>query len=98
LIGGIATISALFSKASPEEKEDPRMWKLSYKLTKIFEDMTSQYGSINCADIARVNWRDKEETFRFYTNGEGRREICLRLVGDFVVELGKILEKEGLKV
>lgn len=96
LLGGVATISTLFSKSNPEEKEDPRMWKLSYKLTKIFEDMTKEYGGINCADIARVDWKNREETTKFYNSPDSRRQICTRLVGDFALKLGEILEKEVL--
>lgn len=96
LIGGIATLSTLLSKSSPEEKEDPRMWKLCFKLTKIFENMTSEYGGINCVNIARVDWKNKDEVGQFYNQPDSRRQICTRLVGEFSEELGKIIEKEGL--
>jgi hypothetical protein len=95
LIGGVSTVSTIFSRSSPEGKEDPRMWRLSYKLTKIFEDLTSELGGINCSNIARVNWKDKEEVQSFYNSSASRRQICFKLLEDFTEELGKVLEKEG---
>ena len=94
LLGGVALISSIYSRGNLDEKEDPLMWRLSYKLTKIFEDLTRSYGGTNCRDIARVNWGDREETKAFYTNPDGRRNICVQLVGDVAHALGELLEKE----
>ncbi len=95
MIGGIATISAIFSRSSLDEREDRRMWSLSYKLAKIFEDLTKQYGGIECRHIARVNWRDRKQVKAFYKGENSRRQICTKLVGDFAFALGEILEKEA---
>jgi len=34
LSGGVALISSIYSRGNLEEIEDPRMWRLSYKLFK----------------------------------------------------------------
>lgn len=94
LIGGVALISCLYSRGNLEDKEDPRMWRLSYKLAKRFEQITKPYGGVNCQDIARVNWSDKETTKEFYNNPESRRKLCLQLVGDVAYTLGEILDQD----
>ncbi len=93
LIGGVALISSLYSLGNAEEKEHPRMWRLSYKLSKKFEELTSSYGGVNCSDIARVNWSDREQTKEFYNSPQSRRGICLQLVGDTAYALGEILDQ-----
>jgi C_GCAxxG_C_C family probable redox protein len=97
LIGGVALISSLYSRGNAEEKEHPRMWRLSYKLTKKFEELTKEFGGINCSDIARVNWSDREQTKEFYGNPEGRRQHCIKLVGDTAYVLGEILDQADVE-
>ncbi len=97
LTGAVALISSLYSRGNLEEKDDPRMWRLSYKLFKQFETLTEPFGGINCRDIARLNWSDREATRDFYQNPESRRKICTQLVGEFAVKLGEILEQEHSK-
>jgi C_GCAxxG_C_C family probable redox protein len=93
LLGGIAFISSLYSRGNLEEKEHPNMWRLSYKLTKRFEELTREFGGINCSDIAGVNWRDREQVAAFYGNPDGRRGRCIKLVEDTTVALGEILDE-----
>ena len=50
LVGGVGLISSIYSRGNFEEKEDPRMWRLSYKLSKISESLTGPYR----ASIART--------------------------------------------
>ncbi len=97
LVGGVALISSIYSRGNLDEKEDSRMWRLSFKLTKKFEGLTKAFGGINCRDIARVDWRDKAAVMEFYTNSEGRRKHCLQLVGDTAFCLGEVLEQDGAK-
>ena len=93
LLGGVAFISSLYSRGNLEEKEHPNMWRLSYKLTKRFEELTREFGSVNCSDIALVNWRDREQVNAFYSNPDGRRGYCIKLVEETVVALGEILDQ-----
>lgn len=93
LLGGVAFISSLYSRGNLEEKEHPRMWRLSYKLTKKFEELTKPFGGINCSDIARVNWSDKEQTKEFYNNPQSRHQYCSKLIEDTAFALGEILDQ-----
>jgi len=95
LLGGVAFISSIYSRANLEEKEDPRMWLLSFKLIKKFEELTKPFGSVNCQDIARMNWKDREATKDFYSNPESRRQHCIKLVGDTAYALGEILDQDA---
>lgn len=96
LTGGIALISSLFSRGNIEEKEDPRMWSLSHKFLRRFEELTKEHGGSDCRDIARMNFQDREMVKDFYANPESRRKICVQLVGDTAYMLGKLLEEEGI--
>jgi C_GCAxxG_C_C family probable redox protein len=93
LLGGVALISSLYSRGNLEEKEHPRMYRLSYKLSKKFEELTQPHGGVNCSDIARVNWSNKEQTKEFYNNPDSRRQFCLQVVGDTAYALGEILDQ-----
>lgn len=94
LIGGVALISSIYSRGNLEEKEDPRMWRLSYKFAKKFEEITQPYGGVNCQDIAQVNWSDKEAVKEFYANPDSRRKLCALLLGNTAYILGEILDKD----
>ena len=93
LTGGVVFLSSLFGKDRPEGKDHPRMWRLTYKLTKKFEELTSEFGGVDCRDIARVDWKDKEAVKHFYGAADGRRHLCKKLVGDTACALGEILEQ-----
>jgi len=93
LLGGVGFISSLYSRGNLGDKEHPRMWRLSYKLSKKFEELTREFGGVDCRDIAQVNWSDKEQTKEFYTNPEGRRKHCIHLVGETAHALGELLDQ-----
>lgn len=93
LLGGVGFISSLYSRGNLGDKEHPRLWRLSYKLSKKFEELTREFGGVDCRDIAQVNWSDKEQTKEFYTNPEGRLKHCIRLVGETAYALGEILDQ-----
>jgi len=93
LLGGVGFISSLYSRGNLGDKEHPRLWRLSYKLSKKFEELTREFGGVDCREIAQVNWSDKEQTKEFYTNPEGRRKHCIRLVGETAYALGEILDQ-----
>ena len=97
LLGGVAFISSIYGKGNAGEKDDPKMWRLSHKLTRSFEEMTRPYGSMNCKDIAMVNWKDREAVRDFYANSDGRRNECTRLVGNIAFALGELLNESENK-
>jgi C_GCAxxG_C_C family probable redox protein len=93
LLGGVAFLSSLYSRGNLEEKEHPNMWRLSHKLTKKFEAITREFGSVNCSDIAQVNWSDREQVNTFYNHSESRHRYCIRVVEETAFALGEILEQ-----
>jgi C_GCAxxG_C_C family probable redox protein len=95
LLGGVAFISTLYSRGNLEEKENPRMWRLGSALNKKFEELTRPFGGVNCAEIARVDWSDRDQVKAFYSNSTGRLQHCLRLVEDTAVALGEILDQQA---
>ena len=97
LIGGIATISSIYSRGNLDEKENPRLWSASSKFLKKFEELTSELGGINCCDIAKVDWKNKLEAKNYYVNPLSSRKVCIKLIGDTAYELGKLIEKEAAR-
>ena len=95
LLGAIAAVSARYGKSRPDEKDDVKMWLLSFKLSKAFAQMSEPYGGTDCADIARVQWRDKQEVKTFYGRPDSRRSICTELTGKLAQYLGELLEEVG---
>ena len=95
LLGGVAMISSLYSRGSVSDREDPRMWHLSRELVKRFEELTKDFGGVNCCDIAQVDWFDRNAVKDFYKNPESRRKHCMQLVGDTAFALGQILEQDA---
>ncbi len=93
LTGAVAMLSGLFSRADPSGKESPLMWKLSSRMVRRFEELTAEFGSVDCRDIARCDWRDREAVKEFYGQPDSRRVICRQLVGDTAQALGEILER-----
>ena len=95
LLGGIALISSIYSRASLNEKEDPRIWALSKKFMKEFENLTESFDGTNCRDIARVDWSDRAAVKAYYSSPDSTRKVCIQLVGDAAYALGKLLEDEA---
>lgn len=95
LLGGVALISSIHASGSLTKKDDPRMWRLSYKFSKTFEDIAGKHGGINCVEIARVDWSDREAARDFRLNPDSRRKICAELVGEAACALGAILDDDA---
>ena len=94
LLGGVALISSIYSRGNLDEKENPRIWALSSKFLKKFEEMTEPYGGMDCRDIAGVDWKNKDAVKEYYKNPESNRRICIKLVGEAAAILGELLEQE----
>jgi C_GCAxxG_C_C family probable redox protein len=95
LLGGIAMISSIYSRANLEEKEDPRIWALSKKFMKEFEKLTESFGGINCCDIARVDWKDRDAVKAYYKDPDSNRKACIQVIGDASYVLGVLLDQEA---
>lgn len=94
LLGAVAVVSSLYSRGNLEDRENPRVWGLSNKLVRTFDELTACHGGPNCRDIARLDWHDRDAVKDYYSNPNSRRRICVELVGDFTRILGEILERE----
>ena len=97
LLGGVALVSSMHSRGNLDEKENPRLWSLSYKLVRKFDELSEPFGGCNCRDIARLEWKDRDAVKEYYSNPDSRRKYCVKLVGDFAQALGELLEKEAAR-
>lgn len=95
LIGAVSVIGRLYSRGSLEEKENPRMWAATKTVMKNFEALAAPHGGINCCQIARVNWMDRDQVKDFYRNPESRRQHCITIVGETAKALGELLDQEA---
>lgn len=95
LVGATCVIGSLYSRGSLEEKENPRMWNATKLVLKEFQELTHQYGGINCSQIAKVDWMDREQVKGFYFADNSRRSHCMEVVGETARTLGLLLEKEA---
>ena len=92
LTGGVAMIGRLFGKPKPEESDDRRMWKAAAEFYRRFEsEVVGVHGSVNCRDIAKVDWKNKEQVKDFYT-GAGAKG-CAESTGAAARILGEVIEK-----
>lgn len=94
LLGAVAAVSALHSRGSLEEKENPRMWGCGHKLIKAFDKLTEEFGGNTCREITGMEWSDRDAVKEYYSNPDSSRKHCIQLVGDLAFILGEILEKE----
>ena len=95
LVGAASVIGSLYSRSSLEEKENPRMWAATKAVMKNFEELAAPHGGINCCQIARVDWMERDQVKDFYGNPESRRQHCVRVVGETARALGELLEQEA---
>ena len=97
LIGGIAVISSIYSRGNLDEKENPRLWSVSSKFLKKFEELAKPLGGMNCRDIAKVDWKNRKEVRNYYSNPESNRKICIKLLGEAAYVLGELIEQKSKK-
>ncbi len=95
LVGAVSVLGTMYSRSSLDGKENPRMWNATKIVMKNFQDLTDEYGGINCCQIARVDWMERDQVKDFYGNPESRRQHCVRVVGETARALGELLEQEG---
>ena len=91
-VEALALLGLRFSRGREEEKEDPQMWTYTHELLKCFrEEIVKNQGSILCGEIARVDWKDREQVKSFY-QGDKILE-CGRIVGETAKLIGELLER-----
>ena len=92
VVGALAVMGLRFSRASEDEKEDPKMWFYAHEVLERFrKEIAKDYGSILCREIARINWKDREQTRNFYKSEKALE--CGRIVGDTAALAGELLER-----
>ena len=80
LSGALATIGFTLGKTAPKQENHQQMCSISYAMIKRFHEITAPHGSINCEDIAQVDWKDKEAVHIFRTQPGSTRKNCIRVV------------------
>jgi C_GCAxxG_C_C family probable redox protein len=89
----LASLGLTTGKTEPHGKDHRAMWRLSYRMVKSFEEITARYGGANCTDIARINWKDREQVKDYRTNPDSSRKECVRVVGETARKLGELLQE-----
>ena len=92
IIGAVLCLGMVYGKQIPTQKDDPTMWKAGKRFQKRFlREVTG--GRLNCSDITRVDWMNKEQ-IKAFAKGEGRVR-CAWDTGRGARILGEILERYG---
>lgn len=92
LTGGVALLGCVFGKDKPEGNDDPLMQRSCRDYYRRFEEeVVGKWGSVNCRDIADVDWRDRDQAAVF-RKGTGVVE-CAETAGKAARILGEVLEK-----
>jgi len=93
LAGGLAVFGLHYSRARGDEKENPKMWADTRELTRRFRDeIVNRGGTINCRDIAGVDWNDRDAVKAFYQGDQVK--TCIRIVGETALLVGEMLERK----
>lgn len=93
LAGALAVIGLRYSRARADERENPQMWADTREMVRRFrEEIVNRNGTMDCRDIAGVNWLDRGEVKAFYTGDKVR--ACIRIVGRTALVLGEMLERK----
>ena len=92
IVGALAVMGIRFSRASEDEKDDPKMWSYAHEVLERFrKEIVKHHGSILCREITGVNWKDREQTRGFYKSEKVLE--CGRIVGDTALLVGELLER-----
>lgn len=85
--GALAAIGLVTGKKMPEDRDHKLIWRYSAKMLKRFDEITAGYGSPNCRDIAKVDWRDAEQVKIFRGDPASSRTECIKVVGETAASL-----------
>ncbi|MCI5208682.1 MAG: C_GCAxxG_C_C family protein [Candidatus Electrothrix sp. ATG2] len=80
LSGALATIGYTLGKTTPQQDNHKQMCSVSYAMIQKFTEITQAHGSIQCSDIAQVDWKDKEAVQYFRKNPDSTRKNCVKVV------------------
>lgn len=95
LTGAVVFLGSLLGKATPEQRDNPKMWKSCRELySRFLSEVARPWGSVDCRDITGIDWTVQDQVKDFY-KGEGRI-ICADNTAKTAFILGEILEKYHL--
>ncbi|MCI5137464.1 MAG: C_GCAxxG_C_C family protein [Candidatus Electrothrix sp. AR1] len=80
LSGALATIGFTLGKTTPQQENHKQMGSVSSAMIQKFTEIAEPHGSIQCADIAQVDWKDKDAVQNFRKNPDSTRKNCVRVV------------------
>lgn len=93
LSGALAVLGVLMGKRAPTLQDDKNIWRASNRMVRKFEEITKEYGGMNCRDIARIDWKSREDVKAFRANPESRRRECCRVMDKTVRSLVETLKE-----
>jgi len=93
LAGALAVIGLISGKSSPTGRNHRQMIPSCQLLIKRFVEITKGYGGIDCSDIARVDWSDRDQVKKFRTDPSSRRKECVKVLDETARALKEILER-----
>lgn len=93
LSGALAVLGVLMGKREPKLPDDKNIWRASNRMVRVFEEITQEYGGINCRDIARIDWKSREDVKAFRADPNSRRRECRRVMDKTVRSLLEILKE-----
>ena len=80
LSGALATIGFTLGKTTAQQENHKQMCSVSYAMIQKFTEITKPHGSIQCADIAQVDWKDQNAVQNFRKNPDSTRKNCVKVV------------------
>ncbi len=92
IFGALAVLGVLMGKREPKLQDDKNIWRASNRMVREFEEITKEYGGMNCRDIACIDWKSREDVRAFRSNSESRRRECCRVMDRTVRSLVEILK------
>ncbi|MGC9022108.1 MAG: C-GCAxxG-C-C family (seleno)protein [Dissulfurimicrobium sp.] len=95
LPGAMAVIGLVMGKTVPGHKDHKDMWRLGHKMAEEFKELTAAYGGQDCCNIARVDWKEREQVKSFKKDPDGRRKECVWVIGETARRLQIALEGVG---
>lgn len=80
LSGALAVVGFTLGKTEARGRDHKLMWKLSNKLVMQFDEICQPYNGTNCANIARINWKNHAAVLNFYKNPNSTRKNCVHVI------------------
>ncbi len=93
LTGALATIGFTLGKTTPKGMNHQKMNQVGQEMIKEFAKITEEYGGMNCADIAKIDWQDSEAIRQFRTDPNSRRKHCVQVVKETSTCLHDLVKK-----